>query len=271
MINFYDHVPSVYVNTSRDFQYLSWLINVVLNSVKHNIDDLYDLPNNKADPRLTELLALTLGFKVKRNYDKNQLTALVSVLPSILKHKGTKKALLMAGDALLNASGAFGVFDCNYDNNTLEVVIPKELVDTTLFIDLLPYILPAGVSCRIVRKTQIKDTKYTNLYYSDVPTAQWYQDLEMSDNGDQIVGLATLFDVDKYNPDDPNSQKIHYANFNRKDNLAAGDYSELNTGLLGNTVVPVIPDQINAAHRDQYEQSSLTQENITDNITDNEE
>ena len=76
MIKFANQVPSVYPSASRDFQYLGWLIDIVLNSVKHNVDDLYDLPNNQADIKLTELLALTLGFKVKRNYDQKQLSAL---------------------------------------------------------------------------------------------------------------------------------------------------------------------------------------------------
>ena len=71
MIKFREQVPSVYTNASRDFQYLSWLIDVVLNSVKHNVDTIYDLPNVKHDAKLSELLAMTLGFKVKRNYDQN--------------------------------------------------------------------------------------------------------------------------------------------------------------------------------------------------------
>ena len=90
MIKFKNLVPSVYPNASRDFQYLCWLIDIVLNSVKHTVDDLYDLPNSKADPKLTELLAMTLGFKVKRNYDQDQLRALVAALPRILKYKGLR-------------------------------------------------------------------------------------------------------------------------------------------------------------------------------------
>lgn len=155
MINFYHQVPSVYNNASRDFQFLSWLINVVLNSVKHNVDDLYDLPNPKADPRLIELLAMTLGFKVKRNYNKEQLTTIVSILPSILRYKGTLTAVELAGKALIKASGAVGVFESNLVDNCLEVQLPENLVDTVLFTDLLPYILPAGISVKIITKTEV--------------------------------------------------------------------------------------------------------------------
>ena len=54
MINLYNQVPTVYTSTSRDFQYLSWLYNIVLNSVKHNVDALYDLPKVQTDNKLIE-------------------------------------------------------------------------------------------------------------------------------------------------------------------------------------------------------------------------
>ena len=169
LINFYDQVPRVYPNSSRDFQYLSWLINIVLNSVKHNVDDLGQLPNVTYDAKLTELLALTLGFKVKRNYDQKQLAALVSVIPSLLKYKGTEKAIRMAADTLITASGTVGSFRCEVFDNEVIITLPKELVDTTLFMDLLPYILPAGMTCKVLRKTQLNFNLSTHIKYSHKP------------------------------------------------------------------------------------------------------
>ena len=108
MINLSSQVPSIYPKASRDFQYLGWLTDIVLNSVKHNVDSLYSLPLTAGNTRLTELLAMTLGFTIKRNYDKKQLSALVSVLPSILKYKGTEKAIVIAAEAIIKASGTGG-------------------------------------------------------------------------------------------------------------------------------------------------------------------
>ena len=196
MIRFYDQVPTVYSNASRDFQYLGWLIDIVLNSVKHNVDDIYDLPNTKADPRLTELLAMTLGFKVKRNYDQQQLAALVSIIPSILRCKGSIKAVTMAGEALLTASGAIGMFDYKINGNCLEVLLPKDLIDTSLFIDLLPYILPAGMTCHVVRKTQVKrNVQPIEVAYDDVLYANWHKDLSWNSEAQVSDGLANAFDV----------------------------------------------------------------------------
>jgi hypothetical protein len=139
---------------------------------------------------------MTLGFKVKRNYDKQQLAALVSIIPSILKYKGTVRAIEMAGLALLSASGAEGMFDCKVDGNCLEVLFPKDLIDTTLFTDLLPYILPAGMTCRIVRKTKIKSAYITEINYDDAVNATWHKDLSWNDDTQTSVGLTNLFDVD---------------------------------------------------------------------------
>lgn len=236
MINFYNQVPSVYTNTSRDFQYLSWLINIVLNSVKHNVDDLYDLPNTKADPRLIELLAMTLGFKVKRNYNQKQLAALVSIIPRILKYKGTTEAITLAGKALIKASGAIGMFDCEIKNNCLEILLPEELVDTTLFMDLLPYILPAGITCRVVRKTQtqagidsINVGYHDTLYYGD----DWHLDLSWNTDTQNSTGLANIFEADTHKP--------NFANYKKSE----ADKLILNTGLLDNSMIPVLNNVLN--------------------------
>ena len=157
MINIKHQVPSVYYGASRDFQLLGHLYEVVLNYVKTNADMLYLLPNGiEADTRTTELLATTLGFKLRRNYDKEQLAALVSIFPQLLKIKGTQRAIDLAGNALVKASGVPGTFSSKIENNVLTISIPIELSDITLFMDLLPYIIPFGLSVAIIRTTTIK-------------------------------------------------------------------------------------------------------------------
>ena len=227
MINFYNQVPSVYTSASRDFQYLSWLINIVLNSVKHNVDDMYDLPNTKADPRLTELLAMTLGFKVKRKYDQDQLATIVSILPSILKCKGTREAVELVAKALIATAGSVGTFKCEMKNNCLVVVLPKELIDTTLFMDLMPYILPAGVTCRVVRATQVDAAvKPTEVTYENVLRAAWHQDLSWNGDSGAINSTGSLHT--------PNNTPNFAFNTDGTDGLKP------NVGLLDNSVIPVI-------------------------------
>jgi hypothetical protein len=160
MINIKNQVPSIYYDASRDFQILGHLYEIVLNYSKTNADMLYLLPNGvETDTRAIELLATTLGFKLRRNYDKAQLSALVSIFPRLLKIKGTVKAIELAGNALVKASGVPGNFTCDtseMENHILIIKIPIELADITLFIDLLPYIMPFGISVSIVRTTVFK-------------------------------------------------------------------------------------------------------------------
>lgn len=246
MINVYDQVPAVYTNTSRDFQYLSWLINIVLNAVKHNVDGLYDLPNIKDDSKLIELLAMTLGFKVKRNYDQKQLSALVSIFPSILKCKGTKKAITLAGEALVAASGASGDFFCDIENGLLEVILPEELVDITLFLDLLPYILPAGTTCRIIKKNVMLHKYTTEVEYHDSHIARMQSDLVWNSNTNvsdapagSVDGLSTMFDINKtYENRVPT-----IANYEKIKTDASTEFA-LNTGLLDNSIIPVLKNPL---------------------------
>lgn len=157
MIKIKDQIPSIYYDASRDFQVLGHLYEVVLNYIKTNADMLYLLPNGiEADTRSTELLATTLGFRLRRNYDKEQLAALVSIFPRLLKIKGTKGAVDLAGSALVKASGVPGTFMSELAGNVLTVKIPIELSDITLFMDLLPYILPFGIRVSVIRATAIK-------------------------------------------------------------------------------------------------------------------
>jgi hypothetical protein len=159
MINIKNQVPDIYYDASRDFQVLGHLYEVVLNYAKTNADMLYLLPNRlEPNARLTELLALTLGFKLRRNYDKAQLAALASIFPRLLKLKGTKQAIDLAGNALVKASGVPGAFSSEIENHILTVKIPIELSDITLFLDLLPYILPFGIRVSVIRNTVEKRT-----------------------------------------------------------------------------------------------------------------
>ena len=237
MINFYNQVPSVYTSASRDFQYLSWLINIVLNSVKHNVDDLYDLPNTKADPRITELLAMTLGFKIKRKYDQNQLAMLVGVLPSVLKYKGTLKAVELAGKALIIASGSLGIFNCELVDNCLQIQLPEDLVDTTLFTDLLPYILPAGITSRVVTKTDIKADGIDSieLAYDDTLYANFHEILGWDDESQTATGLAGLYNIDAaQNVPEFNNYK-RPVQFDENNNPV-----NINAGLLDNSLIPAL-------------------------------
>lgn len=241
MIKLKDQVPSVYTSASRDFQYLGWLIDIVLNSVKHNVDSLYGLPNAKVDTRLAELLAMTLGFKVKRNYDQKQLAALVEALPRILKYKGTKYAVDMAGEALIAASGAVGSTLSEVVGCELRVTLPTTLVDVSLFTDLLPYILPAGMTCRIIRSDAKRTAALTKVGYMDTLVATFIPDVEFSTAG--IRGLATMYNIQNEN------EITTFANY------LNNDKNTPNLGLLTNSVILGLDENLPLTNTEEAEEA----------------
>ena len=254
MIKFSNQVPSIYTSASRDFQYISWLNDIVLNCVKHNVDDIYDLPNNKTDSKIVELLAMTLGFKVKRNYDQKQLYALVAALPRILKYKGTETAIHMAGNALIAASGATGEFKSeSVSAGEIRVTFPVDLVDISLFTDLLDYILPAGMTCHIVRENRLDRTRTTEFKYEDILYAEWIPDLDWDDKTRTAIGLSNLFEVNT-----AHTEELVFTNYkvNKDGEL---DTKLPNIGLLNNSIIPTMFNSVRLL--DQTQQAYAIEKN----------
>jgi hypothetical protein len=172
MIKLQNLTPAVYYNSSRDFQFIGRLYDLVLNYSKTNAANLYNLPIGKnMDEQLLNLLALTLGFKPTKNYNSKQLCAVCSVLPTILQHKGSIEALVLAINALLAAEGVkqpVGYTLVPKQGLTLHVA--QELDDLSLFTDLLDYLLPAGLSCNIIKESQHINTIETTMTVTDTIT-----------------------------------------------------------------------------------------------------
>ena len=169
MIKLQDLTPAVYYNQSRDFQFIGRLYDLVLNYSKTNAANLYNLPIGKnMDEQLLNLLALTLGFKPTKNYNSKQLRAICSVLPTILRHKGSIQALVLAINALLAAEGVSQPLDYTVNpKQGITLYVAQELDDLSLFTDLLDYLLPAGLSCNVVKESQAIHKAQTTLSVTD--------------------------------------------------------------------------------------------------------
>ena len=155
MIKLQELTPSVYYEQSRDFQFIGRLYDVVLNYVKTNADNLYTLPIGKnMDEKLLNLLAFTLGFQSKHHYNSKQLLAICSVLPLILKNKGSLNAILIAVNSILYAEGINQALDYEFKNNNLVLYLSQDLSDLTLLKDIMIYILPAGIGCDMIKEIQ---------------------------------------------------------------------------------------------------------------------
>ena len=190
MIKLQELTPSVYYEQSRDFQFIGRLYDIVLNYVKTNADNLYTLPIGKnMDEKLLNLLAFTLGFQSKHQYNSKQLLAICSVLPLILKHKGSLDAILIAVNSILYAEGINQALDYEFKNNNLVLYLSPDLSDLTLLKDIMIYILPAGIGCDMIKEIQsvnkietVLTTKDEVTVYKDV-ASKFNKILDVRDDG----------------------------------------------------------------------------------------
>ena len=194
LIKFQDLTPEVYYKRSRDFQYIGRLFDLVLNNAKMNTDIISSLPlNPDMDPRLLDLLALTLGFKSKHEYNTKQLAALCSIFPFVLRNKGSKLAIETACNALLNAEGITKEASIEVKNQTVSIFLPSELSDLNLLKDLLNYILPAGMSCSIVREaTLVPPSSTTLVNYNDYVVNYTNTSKESKDLWDEVTSKSII-------------------------------------------------------------------------------
>ena len=186
MIKLQELTPSVYYEQSRDFQFIGRLYDIVLNYIKTNADNLYTLPIGKnMDEKLLNLLAFTLGFQSKHHYNSKQLLAICSVLPLILKNKGSLNAILIAVNSILYAEGINQALDYEFKNNNLVLYLSPDLSDLTLLKDIMIYILPAGIGCDMIKEIQSVNKIETILTTTDEVTV--YQDIASKFN--RIINL----------------------------------------------------------------------------------
>lgn len=194
LIKFQDLTPEVYYKRSRDFQYIGRLFDLVLNNAKMNTDIISSLPlNPDMDPRLLDLLALTLGFKSKHEYNTKQLAALCSIFPFVLRNKGSKLAIETACNALLNAEGITKEASIEVSNQTVSIFLPSELSDLNLLKDLLNYILPAGMSCSLVQEaTLVPPSSTTLVNYQDYVVNYTNTSKKSKDLWDEVTSKSII-------------------------------------------------------------------------------
>ena len=197
MIRLQELTPEIYYKQSRDFQFIGRLYDIVLNYIKTNADSLYNLPiGDDMNESLLNLLSYTLGFKASRNYNSKQLLAICSVLPEIIKHKGSLQSIITAVNALLYAEGTKQSLDYEIvPKQSITLYLDQNLSDLSLLRDLLAYILPAGMSCSFVKEISERRPISTKLEVSSNVNVTCKTLAEQSALTDQS---SLWFDAGKY-------------------------------------------------------------------------
>ena len=151
MIVLQNSVPEIYYNQSRDFQFLARSFEVLFNYLKTNADIIKGLPQSKNfDIKLLTLLAYTVGFVSKHDYNTDDLFNVCSCFALLLKNKGSLKSIKVAIETLLNAqqiSQKYEIDDTGRVSGSkydLIITLPYEIKDVVLLEDIFDYILPTG-------------------------------------------------------------------------------------------------------------------------------
>lgn len=158
MIRIQESVPGIYYNSSRDFQLLGHFFDLVLNSTKTEADLLFNLPlSQNSDDQLLDLMTFTLGLRLnKAKYTSRQLRSICSVAPKMMRLKGSRQAVSLLCTALMRADAAEGNFslELNDAQTELTVYITSYATCRDALQELLPYILPAGMTFRIKESSE---------------------------------------------------------------------------------------------------------------------
>ena len=198
MIRIQDSVPSVYYDSSRDFQFIGHLFDLVLNATKTDADLLFNLPfSTNSDDQLLDLMAYTLGLRLsKEKYTSAQLRSICSVAPKMMRAKGSLRAVELLCTALIRADSVEGSFSANTNSDGTELLIHITNLSTCKDIlhEVLPYIVPAGVVFNIkemtafdyrVVTTTVSGHKVT--YGCLTPTISLAADLTVNDQAEPYV------------------------------------------------------------------------------------
>lgn len=154
MIRTKNYVPDVYVSESRDFQLFLKVLDFVQNSLKYDIDTmLCSLSTQDIPGQYLERLKSKLGFYTNHTYEDESLRLALTVFPFIIRYKGSKEGIVRCVNAFLNHLGIRGKSKIDIYNEpeyTVRIGLPTNLIDTTLLMDLLSYILPTGYFVEII-------------------------------------------------------------------------------------------------------------------------
>jgi len=153
MISVQHSVPNIYYDSSRDFQLIGHLFDLVLNATKTDADLLFNLPfSTNSDDQLLDLMAYTLGLRLsKEKYTSAQLRSICSIAFKMMRAKGSLEAVNLLCTALIRADSVTGSFeaDFSHDNTELVVYITNLATCKEILREILPYIVPAGITFNI--------------------------------------------------------------------------------------------------------------------------
>ena len=175
MIDVIKQTPKIYSEMSRDYQVISRLHSALYNVSKMYIDNM-SIWESDIDDKLAYLRAKTLNFDPKHSWSLKDLESVTSCFKYLIKRKGAKIALeyllniLMKVHNLKNSNSKLDMVSIKDNNVTIRV--EENLATIGIVEDLIKYILPAGLTYRIIEYKSMdmgsdRPTTEVNVYNGD--------------------------------------------------------------------------------------------------------
>ena len=137
--------------------------------MKTNIDNISNGPYSEdLDDKLVPLVSTTLGFKQTHEYNTQQLKALCSTFVKILRNKGNLNSIQYLLNLLANVEANTDTYYWGISEDNpylLNIYLPLSMTDTSLFEDMLTYVLPAGMSYRIIKELLLPVDTLEDIFY----------------------------------------------------------------------------------------------------------
>lgn len=165
MFRLENKVPEVYVDSSRDFQLLCRLYDVVFNSSRYSIDSMVHLTSSQnCDIRVLELLKTKVGLFSTFYATETELRFLIDAFPTIIRYKGSKRGVSYITMLYARMYPSVVAPKCAYkEGHHLELTFSDDPQNPEMIKELLKYVLPTGYALSLVvsKHRSLKTRLYT--------------------------------------------------------------------------------------------------------------
>ena len=157
MFRLIDASPEYYLQQSRDFQYLTRLMDIWFRGFKFDADMILKMADPLSCPdEYLQALSEKIGFYPRKHIENEDLRIILKAFPWMYKYKGSRKAIDMAVRIGLMLNGiAANASQLRITINNMEVeVSTRQKIDETAIREMFRHIAPVGYALVFVIQEQ---------------------------------------------------------------------------------------------------------------------
>ena len=188
------NVPDIYPQESRDFQLLSHLYDLVIQSSRFSIDSMQRISDTmRCNENFLPLIGSKVGFYTKLHLTDKVYRQIVAAYPYIIQYKGSKKAF----DLCCNLVERIFNIQLTYTWNTTDQVILLTFQDYEpsnfdIVKELFDHVRPCGVSIQYELKPAVPEEKdIINVLFSK-PYQATIEEADATKVGKAKVGKSSI-------------------------------------------------------------------------------